>query len=186
MCTVPNASTVWSTQRCAESGSETSVWTKTASPFPSSARIASPARSSTSSATTTLAPSARKRSAYARPIPCPAPVMIATLSWSRPIVRVLRSELLLQAGDEIEALGDDRLRGVRVGPLGLHDDERHAGAVGLLLVDVADLLHTVEHVTGDRRAVKREFLLAVQHERALRVEVAHDRVHRIAAALRRV
>ena len=40
-------------------------------------------------------------------------------------------------------------------------------AVGFLLVDVGDRLHAVEHVAGHRRAVVRELLLAVQHERAL-------------------
>src|SRR5881392_3966708 len=171
-------------QCCAESGSAMSVLTKTASPLPSSSRIAPAARSSTTSATTTLAPSARNRCAYARPIPCPAPVMIATLSWSRPIHAPLR--LLLEAGDEVESLGHDRFRGLGVGPLGLHDNERHARAVGLLLIDVGDLLETVEHVARDRRAVVRELLLAVQHERALRVELAHDRVHRVALARGRI
>src|ERR1700690_130508 len=99
-----------------------SVLTKIASPLPSSAFMASAARSSTTSATTTLAPSARNRSAYARPIPCPAPVMIATLSWRRP----MRAPLLLQAGDEVEALGHDRIRSGRVRPHGLHHHERHA------------------------------------------------------------
>ena len=51
--------------------------------------------------------------------------------------------------------------------------------VGLLLVDVGDRLLAVEHVTDDR-AVVLELLLAVQHERALRVQLAHDRVHRVA------
>src|SRR5258707_288153 len=184
MWTVPKVETVSSTQRWAESGSAMSVFTNTASPLPSSSRIAPAARSSTTSATTTLAPSARNRCAYASPIPCPAPVMIATLSSSRPIRAPLR--LLLEAGDEVEPLGHDRLRRLGVGPLGLHDDERHARAIGLLLVDVGDLLETVEHVARDRRAVVRELLLAVQHERALRVQVAHDRVHRIALARGRV
>ena len=39
--------------------------------------------------------------------------------------------------------------------------------VGVLLVDVGDRLHAVEHVAGHDGAVVRELLLAVQHERAL-------------------
>src|SRR4051812_46413508 len=136
MCTVPNALTASSTQCCAESASAMSVLTKIASPLPFSALIASAARSSTTSATTTFAPSARNRSAYARPIPCPAPVMIATLSWRRPMIGFL----LLQSGDEVEPLGHDRLGRCRVGPRRLHDDEGHRRLVGVLLVDVGDRL----------------------------------------------
>ena len=51
--------------------------------------------------------------------------------------------------------------------------------VGFLFVDVGDRLHAVEHVARDGRAVVDELLLAVQDERALRVQVAHDRVHRV-------
>jgi hypothetical protein len=58
-----NASFAALAQASVESGSEMSVRTNTASPFPARDSIADAARSSLSSATTTFAPSARNRSA---------------------------------------------------------------------------------------------------------------------------
>ena len=82
---MPNCSFAFAAQVSVDGSSEMSVCTNAASPSFSSCSIAEAARSSLISATTTFAPSSRKRLAYARPMPWPAPVMIATLSSSRPM-----------------------------------------------------------------------------------------------------
>ena len=77
--------------RSTASGSATSVaWTRA---VPPSVRINStvvPAPTSSMSAMVTAAPSAARRRAVARPIPEPAPVTIAILSWKRCMLKVSR------------------------------------------------------------------------------------------------
>src|ERR1700730_14100065 len=184
MSSVPKCATVAFAHASADCGSEMSVGTKSASHCPSSCFMARSARSSLSSATTTFAPSPRNRSAYARPIPWPAPVMIATLSCRRPTVPPVRGRLdafRLRPVDEVEALGDDRLAGRVVAPHRLHDDEGHRAALALALVHVGDLALAHQHVAHDDRAVVLELLLAVQHQPALGEELAHHLVHRVLA-----
>ena len=87
-CRSPKASTAESTRRFAASKSVTSSWLAMASPpaalisaTTSSAGVASepvPSGDPPRSFTTTLAPSAANKSACSRPIPRPAPVMMAT------------------------------------------------------------------------------------------------------------
>ena len=80
----PKASSARSRRRSASALTETSAWTTNAAPPPS---LISPATASALSTlerqlTTTLAPSAAKRSATALPMPRELPVMMATLSLS--------------------------------------------------------------------------------------------------------
>src|SRR4029453_13007701 len=77
----PNASTAAAAIACVDSGDATSTRTnRAAAPISSATRRPC---ASFSSATTTRAPSAASALAYTSPMPCPAPVTIATLSWNR-------------------------------------------------------------------------------------------------------
>jgi hypothetical protein len=76
----PNRSTAAATIARTAAASLTSVGTPSTRPPPSSFSAA--ARGSATSATTTRAPSARNRRAYAKPIPAAPPVITATLSAS--------------------------------------------------------------------------------------------------------
>src|SRR5579859_5972410 len=81
----PKRSTARAAMSCADSGLETSVWEKTASPpSPSIPAATLGPASEFRSATTTAAPSDASARAYASPIPCAAPVTIATLPANRP------------------------------------------------------------------------------------------------------
>src|ERR687898_261049 len=144
--------------------------------------MAEAARSSLISATTTLAPSSRNRLAYASPMPWPAPVMIATLSSSRPMSGTPLVPVYLRAVDEVEALGDRRFAALLVTPDGLGHDERHGAALALLLVEIDDATLADQHVTDHDRPVVLELLLAVEHEPALGEELPHHLVHRVLAA----
>src|SRR5688572_28471317 len=97
----PNASTAAAAIACVDSGDATSTRTKRAF-FPISSATRRPC-ASFSSATTTRAPSAARALAYVSPMPCPAPVTIATLSWNR-----MRSPLGVHL-DDVDA-GAARLR----------------------------------------------------------------------------
>src|ERR687898_44952 len=144
--------------------------------------MAEAARSSLISATTTLAPSSRNRLAYASPMPWPAPVMIATLSSSRPMSGTPLVPVYLRAVDEVEALGDRRFAALLVTPDGLGHDERHGAALALLLVEIDDATLADQHVTDHDRSVVLELLLAVENEPALGEELPHHLVHRVLAA----
>src|ERR671911_906599 len=144
--------------------------------------MAEAARASLISATTTFAPSSRNRSAYASPMPWPAPVMIETLSWSRPLSGTPLVPGYLRAMDEVEALRDRRFASLLVTPHGLGHDERHVAALALLLVEIDDAAFADQHVTDHDRSVVLELLLAVEHEPALGEELPHHLVHRVLAA----
>src|SRR5918994_2298178 len=144
--------------------------------------MAEAARVSLISATTTFAPSSRNRSAYASPMPWPAPVMIATLSSSRPMSGTPLVPVYLRAVNEVEALGDRRFAALLVTPHGLGHEERHGAALALLLVQVDDTPLADQHVTDNDRPVVVELLLTVEHETALGEQLPHDLVHRVLAA----
>src|SRR5688500_7593745 len=146
-----------------------SVGTKIASPKPSSSFIACSARSSLISATTTLAPSARNRLAYANPMPCPAPVMTATRSCSRGVTSSA-------SVDQVHASGQHELA-VLVAVLVLGDEERHRLVARRLLVEVDHLALALDAVADDDRLVVRELLLAVQDDPARGHQLADD-LHR--------
>src|SRR5207302_3845341 len=133
------------------------------------------------SATTTFAPSSRNRWAYERPMPCPAPVMIATRSSSRPMLGTPRLARL-RAVDEVEALGDRRFAALLVTPHGLGHEERHGAALALLLVQVDDASFADQHVADHDRPVVVELLLTVEHEAALGEQLPHHLAHRVVSA----
>src|SRR6478672_805595 len=94
-------------------------------------------------------------------MPWPAPVMIATLPSSRPMSGH-RTPV-----DQVELLGEDWLARGLVAPGRLDDDERHRGALALLLVDVEHGPLADEHVADLDGPVVLELLLAVQDHPAL-------------------
>src|ERR1700722_5814432 len=106
----PNPRTVSSTMRSTSAATRTSTETDFATPpaFSISAAVLL-ADSDRTSATITFAPSRANRSALARPIPEPAPVISATLSLSSMMVHlrrriVFRQSTLATVGENLEAL----------------------------------------------------------------------------------
>ncbi|SKV07025.1 Uncharacterised protein [Mycobacteroides abscessus subsp. abscessus] len=89
----PNSLAALSAMAIAESGSETSTPAKMALPPSATICLATPSPTSALiSATTTAAPSRASACAYASPMPCAAPVTMATLLSNSPII--LSSSLL--------------------------------------------------------------------------------------------
>src|SRR5580704_7736104 len=120
MSSRPKCPTAARIARSRLSGSVTSVGIAIA-PWPARRAVSSPEAAS-SSAIATFAPSPANRTEVARPIPLPAPVMKATLSARRGIVRLLLMRIERQAGSLQPglqdrpglALGDEK--GAAVGP----------------------------------------------------------------------
>ena len=81
----PKRSCTASTAAWTDASSAMSVGTGSTSPRADSSSAVEPHRPSSTSAMATRAPSARKRLAYSRPMPPPAPVMMATRPSSRPM-----------------------------------------------------------------------------------------------------
>src|SRR5512132_91997 len=92
---------------------------------------------SATSATTTAAPSFAKRSAASRPMPLPAPVINATLSFKRIGSDPLEEARALPAGDDLVELP---LLGAQVVEVVVHDGVAEGGARERAPLQVRDRL----------------------------------------------
>src|SRR5215831_5436144 len=142
------------------------------------------------SLTTTRAPSAAKSWAIARPMPEPAPVMRATLSWSFTPLSPRRDSAVEPGDHEAPAviMADVRAEVLYVGLPGRH--RAHRGAVqrvylrGDVALDVVDDLAALGHVEGPALQLDHVGELGIVHSRSVQRLPGHEVAVEVAVGIR--